>query len=218
MIWASLRKISRTRFDSILDLGCGDGSILRSLALQAHTKRAVGIDLTISDSNSGPVSLYRGNILEYKPPELFDLVVSNQVFEHIYEPWLPRYFQTLKQSCAPGGVIMISTPNRWRPKNLMRRLMLRPLDMMDPNPGVPPEQHLGHHRECSYRELRAILDQFFPEPEWNFEIVRLVPRFTESHARWITNLVIYFSAWLVWRPLLTSASQDHYALVQRNRL
>src|SRR5262245_14591186 len=130
MIWASLETIERTRFDSVLDLGCGDGSILRYIAPRVAATKAKGLDLRVTECVSGPIVLSRGNVLEYKPKESFQLVISNQVFEHIYEPWLPKYFFALKESCSAGGLIMISTPNRWRPKNILRALTFRPPYMM----------------------------------------------------------------------------------------
>jgi SAM-dependent methyltransferase len=210
-----LKPIPETRFESVVDFGCGDGSNLRSVAEIIGAKRAKGVDLSVSDVQSGPVVLHRGNLLDYSSDEQYQLVISNQVFEHIYDPWLPRYFNTLKASCAPGGIILISTPNRWRPKNLFRFLTFRRPYMMQPNTGLPPEQHLGHHRECSYRELRSILSEYFQAPEWNFTIVRTIPRLLESRARWLANVFVYFVLWIFWRPSFVSASQDHYVVIRR---
>jgi SAM-dependent methyltransferase len=213
-----LRRISRTHFESVVDLGCGDGSILRAMLQRVGAHRGRGIDLSVADVSSDSLTLCRGNILEYVPEEQYQLVVSNQVFEHIYEPWLPKYFQVLKASCAPDGVILMSTPNRWRPKNIVRMLTLRRPYLMSPNKGVPQEQHLGHHRECSYRELQGLLCRYFQEPEWKIRIERTVPRQIESRARGVVNLLVYFLFWLIWRPLFVSASQDHYVVIQRTRL
>ena len=136
------------------------------------------------------------------PEEQYELVLSNQVFEHIYEPWLPKYFDILKASCAPDGVILLDTPNRWRPKNIFRVLTFRRPEMMNPNRGVPPEQHLGHHRECSWRELQRVLNQYFQKPEWSVRLVRLVPRPKDSLAHWLVNLSVYFLFWPFWRLLV----------------
>ncbi len=42
--------------------------------------------------------------------------------------------------------------------------------MMQANPGVPPSEHLGHHRECSYRELAALLRGAFDRESWHMTI------------------------------------------------
>ena len=212
-----LRRVSPRQYNSVIDFGCGDGSILRLVMREVGASKAKGIDLGVSEVKSNRFSLCRGNLLEYVPKETYDLVISNQVFEHIYEPWLPKYFAVLKESCASGGVILISTPNRWRPKNILRALLLRRPYLMSSNRGLPPEQHLGHHRECSFRELRAILSKYFGPNKWSFTVVRTVPRVIDSRSRWVGNILLYFLLWLFWRPLVISASQDHYAVFRRLR-
>lgn len=88
---------------------------------------------------------------------------------------------------------------------------------MSPNTtGVPPEQHLGHHRECSYRELQSLLLRYFNAPEWQIRIMRPTPRILASRPRWLANMFIYSLLWVFWRPIFMSASQDHYVVIQRN--
>ncbi|MGH7793413.1 MAG: class I SAM-dependent methyltransferase [Candidatus Binatia bacterium] len=211
-----LRGVSAARFKNVIDFGCGDGSILRLLIQKLGASRGTGIDLSVAEMSSSNIQLCRANLLDYVPGEQYQLVISNQVFEHIHEPWLPRYFEVLKASCSRQGVILISTPNRWRPKNIVRALMFRPPHIMSSNPGVPPEQHLGHHRECSYRELMNILGRHFQPSEWSTRIVRTVPRVIGSYRSWLANILVYFLLWVVWRPLLVSASQDHYVIIRHN--
>ena len=172
-----LKRSGQTEFDRLIDFGCGDGRVMNALKGLVNAKQAFGVDVNAPvDGETEPhaepdtVRFCRTNLLQFQPAEKFDLVISNQVFEHIYEPWLADYFAVLKDSCEPGGTIVISTPNRWRPKNIMRALTLRSPHMMCANPGVPPEMHTGHHRECSYRELRSIFAAHFPESCWQIQI------------------------------------------------
>jgi SAM-dependent methyltransferase len=215
MVLETVKQSGRTRFDRVVDLGCGDGAVLRRIANAVGATEAVGIDLDVPEVQVGAVTLRRGDLFEFSPANPFDLVVSNQVFEHIYEPWLNRYFSALARSCAARGVVVLSTPNRWRALNLVRALTLRRPYMMQANPGVPPEQHLGHHRECSYRELNRILRSGFPPPDWKIRILRSAPRNEGSTTRWLLRLGVYILLWPLWRPLFVSASQDHYVAVER---
>jgi trans-aconitate methyltransferase len=210
-----LSRVSRRHFESVIDFGCGDGSILSSLVQEIGAVKAKGVDLKTPKVCSNCILFYKGDILKYVVDEQYQLVISNQVFEHIYEPWLPKYFEVLKASCSPGGLILISTPNRWRPKNIVRALTCRQPYMMRSNPGVPMEKHLGHHRECSYRELVSIMRHYFPENEWHVRIIRTVPRVIDSTTSWLVNILVYFSFWPIWRTLFVSASQDHYVVIQR---
>jgi len=215
MVSHALRRAGRGRFRRVVDLGCGDGTVLRRVARDVGAVEAVGVDLQVQDTSSNGFELRRLNLFEFVAEEPFDLVVSNQVFEHIHEPWLARYFAVLKASCGFGGAIVISTPNRWRALNLVRLMTLRRPYMMQANPGIPPEKHLGHHRECSYRELRRILRQHFEPEGWRIRIVRSLPRDEGSRPRWWGRLLIYVGLFPLWRPFFVSASQDHYAVIER---
>lgn len=205
-----------THSDSLVDFGCGDGRIFETIAGLVGARRALGVDYRAPLERSTPIIEYRqANFFELAPDEPFQLVTSIQVFEHIYEPWLERYFAALQRCCAPGGTILISTPNRWRPSNIVRAITLRKPLMMNANPGVPPEQHLGHHRESSYRELAGILDRFFPCSQWRVRIARPRPRRIGSRSRWIANLAVHDLLCWAWIPLCVSASHDHYAVIRR---
>jgi SAM-dependent methyltransferase len=210
-----LKRIGRERFESVVDLGCDDGSNLRRIASFVGARTAMGVDFRATDGVSNGISFTQGNLLEFAPVQPYALVVSNQVFEHIYEPWLPRYFAVLTECCASGGLILLSTPNRWRARNLTRFATLRHPYVMNANPGIPPEKHLGHHRECSYRELRSMLLAAFPSPEFRVRILRTFPTPETSLLRWLAQAMVYVLAWPLWRPLVLSASQDHYVVIER---
>ena len=195
MMAHALRRIGRLRFRRVLDIGCSDGQILRTIARVVRAETAVGVDLNAAEGESDGILFRKCNLFDYSAEEPFDLVISNQVFEHIYEPWLPKYFDVLKASCSPTGVILLSTPNRWRALNLVRFLTFRRPYMMQANPGVPPSEHLGHHRECSYRELAALLRGAFDRESWHMTIVRSVPRDEGSRLRWLARCAVYLSLW-----------------------
>ncbi len=211
-----LKYHGRTKVDSIADFGCGDGRLLAALTEKLGAAHAIGVDLDADPNRSSArIRYHRANFLDFTPDQRCELVTSIQVFEHVHEPWLNRYFDALKRACKPGGMILISTPNRWRPSNLVRVATLRRPAMMYPNPGIPGEEFLGHHRESSYREMAAYLDRHFSSPEWRFQVARTAPRSTGSLGVWMINLAIYCGLWLVWRPLCVSASHDHYAVILR---
>lgn len=129
-----LNAAGRTRFSSVVDFGCGDGEILRLMMQVTGASDARGIDIGLEEISPGPIILERANMLDYVPKKQYELVISNQLMEHIYEPWLPKYFHVLRESCKPGGLILISTPNRWRPNNIFRLLTLRrPYDVAEHN-------------------------------------------------------------------------------------
>ena len=81
----------------VLDYGCGSGALIRYL-------RSVGYANAHGYDEFSP---------EYRKPELleqkFDCIVSQDVIEHVLEPWdLLRMFDRMSN---PGALISIGTPN-----------------------------------------------------------------------------------------------------------
>lgn len=87
-----LDAVRAERAGSVLDIGCGWGSILHRLARTYRVPRAVG--LTLSDEQAAFVSSrgYPGvevrveNWTEYEPSEVFDGIISIGAFEHFARP------------------------------------------------------------------------------------------------------------------------------------
>jgi SAM-dependent methyltransferase len=100
----------------VLDLGCGEGYGAALLASRAS--ETVGVDLA-------PEAIYHAR-KTYRAPNLrfshmdiyelqlednsFDLVCALQVVEHLHHPH--RMMEEARRVLAPGGVCVISTPNR----------------------------------------------------------------------------------------------------------
>ncbi len=101
-----------------LDVGCGTGFLLKHLAERGFW--GVGIDL--SDESVGIarerlVEMGASNRLDaqigsaYEPPDgPFDLICLTDVLEHLDEP--RRCLAEIALRLAPGGLVVVSTPNR----------------------------------------------------------------------------------------------------------
>jgi len=99
---------------NVLDYGCGSGygsAILASIA-----KAVTGVDLSeeaivyAREHHALPALEFR-SLAKYQPRQgFYDLITSFQVIEHVKE--LDAYLQTIHQQLAPGGLALISTPNR----------------------------------------------------------------------------------------------------------
>jgi SAM-dependent methyltransferase len=89
---AGVRKSSR-----ILDYGCGSGKFVQFLKEQGY-EQAGGYD-AYSEKFRDP------SILERK----YDCVVSQDVIEHVAEPW--ELLRTFAGLVEPGGIIAIGTPD-----------------------------------------------------------------------------------------------------------
>ena len=100
---------------SVLDAGCGEGYGAAMLAERAA--RVVGMDRpeavsVASARHRGPHLEYRAQNLERldEVRDVFDLVVSFQVIEHVPDP--VGFLRGLAGRVAPGGELIVTTPNR----------------------------------------------------------------------------------------------------------
>jgi 2-polyprenyl-6-hydroxyphenyl methylase/3-demethylubiquinone-9 3-methyltransferase len=102
----------------VLDIGCGTGFLLERLAERGFT--GVGVDLSPES-----VEIARARLAEigaadrlsaevgsaYDPPDgPFDLVTVTDVLEHLEDP--RACLTAARERLAPGGVVVVSTPNR----------------------------------------------------------------------------------------------------------
>jgi len=97
---------------SMLDVGCGSG--LSLLEAQALGAQAYGIE---ADPNIRRIAeelqlrIHIGSLHDHPFPRVkFDLIVLNQVIEHIPEPG--KALDALKERLKPGGRVVLVFPNR----------------------------------------------------------------------------------------------------------
>ncbi len=121
--WRERKKIVKAYFPyicskkaNILDFGCGDGSLIREmLKLAPRDWRVVGMDIdqkavNIAKANNLPVyNLKEYNELLKKEKLLFDLVIANQVIEHVESP--KKMVRDIHRYLRPKGTIILETPN-----------------------------------------------------------------------------------------------------------
>jgi 2-polyprenyl-3-methyl-5-hydroxy-6-metoxy-1,4-benzoquinol methylase len=99
---------------SVLDLGCGDGLFLRRIAQTMPHKELVGIDISAPHlpENDDSVQFLLGDVVNFDPGRKFDMVVSNNVIEHIAPQQLDGHLECVKRSLSDGGAFLIITPDR----------------------------------------------------------------------------------------------------------
>ena len=97
---------------TILDVGCGEGSLMRAL-LNAHPEaKGTGIDvsdkaITLANTVVPTATFKVCDVARASLDQTFDLVVSADVMEHIEED--VAAIQNLAAMTAPGGRIIIAT-------------------------------------------------------------------------------------------------------------
>ena len=112
---------------SVLDLGCGEGKLLRFLLKERAFTRIVGVEVAprvlaaagdrlrlerMPDLQRKRIELLQGSLV-YRDERLqgFDAAAVVEVIEHIEAERLPAFEQALFGHARPGAVL-ITTPNR----------------------------------------------------------------------------------------------------------
>lgn len=99
----------------VLDAGCGTGGVLRWLIDEGRVGRAVGVDVA-----SAAIDLARERVPEAElhvapvralplEDESFDLVVSNDVLQHVFDHEVVESLRELRRVLAPGGALLLRT-------------------------------------------------------------------------------------------------------------
>ncbi|MEO6359505.1 MAG: bifunctional 2-polyprenyl-6-hydroxyphenol methylase/3-demethylubiquinol 3-O-methyltransferase UbiG [Sphingomicrobium sp.] len=100
---------------SALDVGCGAGLLTEPLARMGAT--VTGIDAAPElVAAAGEHAARQGLEIDYRATDVadieeqFDLVTSLEVVEHVADP--AAFVKALARRLAPGGLLILSTPNR----------------------------------------------------------------------------------------------------------
>lgn len=105
----------------VLDVGSGQGHI--TLALAGRCRRVVGIEPSLAlfeqavgllrETTMTNLQFRRAGVEEIDDIEAFDLIVLDNVFEHLQDQ--QSALRRLRQALRPGGAIYILTPNKLWP-------------------------------------------------------------------------------------------------------
>ena len=98
----------------VLDIGCGDGHVLRQLADgYPDPLQLEGVEFSehgVAATRQAGYTVHVGAIEEVVLPQRsFDLIIMNQLIEHVREP--KAVLRKIASALAPGGHLFIETPN-----------------------------------------------------------------------------------------------------------
>lgn len=139
---------------SILDLGCGDGRFTIEIAEAIGSKNVFCIEIdekAIVDASRRGIKVVKHDLNCFPYPfdsEGIDVIVSNQVIEHLYYPikFLKEVYRILK----PGGYAVISTENLASWDNMLALILGYTPFSMEFDEGIVK---LGNHLSPHNREI-----------------------------------------------------------------
>lgn len=119
--------LAASRANSVLDLGCGEGRLIRLLLRNPQFSRIVGMDISrrtleiaserlrlsrMTDRQRRRVSLLQGSLL-YRDGRMdgFDAAAVVEVIEHLELPMLASFERAVFEGARPENII-VTTPNR----------------------------------------------------------------------------------------------------------
>jgi 2-polyprenyl-3-methyl-5-hydroxy-6-metoxy-1,4-benzoquinol methylase len=106
--------VERYHAQSVLDVGCAQGTLALQLAEGGCTLTALDIRQNFLDYaqtrwERGTIRFIAANIFDHPDLGHFDMVFGNQIIEHLVYP--AAFLRTLASYANPGGVLVVSTPN-----------------------------------------------------------------------------------------------------------
>jgi len=100
---------------SIVDLGCGTGSLTHLLADRFNDANVVGLDNSqdmLDQTESDSIEWRCEDIGAWHPESQMDLIYSNAALHWLVDH--DQLFPRLLESLSPGGVLAVQMPNNWR--------------------------------------------------------------------------------------------------------
>jgi SAM-dependent methyltransferase len=116
-IWFRLYGSVAKATDTLVDLGCGSGNLIRGFS---HAVReCIGIDTSdvmielAENARPRNARFLVGDLIEPPLPDRSaDVVITRQVVEHLHPDDLPIHLESVRRILRPGGRYLVETPSR----------------------------------------------------------------------------------------------------------
>jgi len=107
-------------FESLVDIGCGDGRFLREAAERFPEARLLGVDysersIALARAMNATLHYEVRNVIEEPLEACFDVVTSVEVLEHIPPGDVERFVAAMAAALKPAGHLVLTVPHSSMP-------------------------------------------------------------------------------------------------------
>lgn len=151
----------------VLDIGCGEGSLARSLMDSGHRVKAIELDRNAAAmARDKGIDVFESSVESLNAvfsDQQFDVIIMSHVLEHLLQP--VTTVEAVEKLLRPGGIFVCVVPNNacmglrystiaWEPLDVPRHLNFftpKSLQMLVGNVGLHPEKTFfsGYCRQFS---------------------------------------------------------------------
>lgn len=144
---AGMDLLRRHSFESLLDVGCGDGRFLKEMRKVAPAAKLQGVDISpraigYARAFTQDIDFFVRDIINEPIEACWEAVTLIEVCEHIPPSELPTFINSVARALSPGGRLVITVPHV--------------------NKKLSPK----HYQHFSSAKLRDLLLSDFEEPEF----------------------------------------------------
>jgi 2-polyprenyl-3-methyl-5-hydroxy-6-metoxy-1,4-benzoquinol methylase len=111
-----LDQLSEISFDSLVDVGCGDGRFLREVKKRHPAKEVLGIDyseraINLAQAMNPNLRYERRDIITKPLNRTFDVATLIEVVEHIRPDQVQQFIRQVHAALRPGGRLVLTVPH-----------------------------------------------------------------------------------------------------------
>ncbi len=114
-----IQRLKNENFNALIDIGCGDGRLVRELSIEFKNKKILGIDYSTQAINLAKIL---NNNCEYHQADIttqiiqkVDLVTLIEVFEHIPPEMADNFVEGICNHLNENGILYMTVPHQNKP-------------------------------------------------------------------------------------------------------
>ncbi len=212
---------TKKRDFTLLDAGCGNGTNLEGIILKYPNAKVIGIDnfkpdIEVAKKKFGDkIDFLYCDCLDMKiKDKSIDVVLSNQVIEHIFK--YEKYISEIKRILKSEGLLILSTPNFHNPKNTLLKLFFqKPIMRWENNKNLPLDEYRGHIKEFYEDELISLIQKH------NFKLLASRPIIPKPSLKGNIPFIVYrlfeYLFFTITKPFVRKGySKNHNMIFEKN--